>query len=59
VLGQRERAIIGDPATCRAAIEALAQRYEADEVMLLTITGDVASRRRSYELVAQAFGLSP
>jgi luciferase family oxidoreductase group 1 len=59
VLGQRERAIIGDPATCRAAIEALAQRYEADEVMLLTITGDVASRRRSYELLAEAFGLSP
>jgi luciferase family oxidoreductase group 1 len=59
VLGQRERAIIGDPATCRAAIEAMAQRYEADEVMVLTITGDVASRRRSYELLAEAFGLSP
>jgi luciferase family oxidoreductase group 1 len=59
VMGQRERAIIGDPATCRAAILAMAQRYEADEVMLLTITGDLASRRRSYELVAEEFAIRP
>ncbi|HWA38835.1 MAG TPA: LLM class flavin-dependent oxidoreductase [Burkholderiales bacterium] len=59
VLAQRERAVIGDPRACRTAIEAMAQRYEADEVMLLTITGDVASRRRSYELLAREFGICP
>ena len=59
VMGQRERAVIGDPAACRAAIEALAQRYQADEVMVLTITADAASRQRSYALLAEAFGLSP
>jgi luciferase family oxidoreductase group 1 len=59
VMGQRERAIIGDPASCRAAILAMAERYEADEVMLLTITGDRASRRRSYELVAEEFAIRP
>ena len=56
VMGQRERAIIGSPATCRREIEAMAERYAADEVMVLTITGDYATRLRSYELLAEAFG---
>jgi len=52
VMGQRARAVIGGPAKCRREIEAMAERYAADEVMLLTITGDYASRLRSYELLA-------
>ena len=32
--------------------------YGADEVMIVTITYDHAARRRSYELIAEAFGLS-
>lgn len=60
VLGQRERAVIGGPQKCRDEIEAMAGRYEADEVMVLTITGDYRSRMRSYELLAEAFdGASP
>ena len=55
VLGQRERAIIGGPQKCRREIETMAQRYAADEVMILTITGDYATRLRSYELLAEAF----
>lgn len=55
VAAQRARAIIGGPQTCRRAIEAMAERYAADEVMVLTITGDYASRLRSYELLAEAF----
>jgi len=58
VLGQRERAVIGGPETCRRALTALAERYAADEVMALTITGDYASRLRSYELLAEAFALA-
>jgi luciferase family oxidoreductase group 1 len=57
VLGERDRAVIGGPETCRRAIEAMAGRYAADEVMILTITGDYASRLRSYELLAEAFAL--
>lgn len=53
--GQRARAILGSPQTCRREIEAMAERYAADEVMVLTITGDYASRLRSYELLAEAF----
>jgi luciferase family oxidoreductase group 1 len=55
VMSQRARAIIGSPATCRAALESMASRYEADEVMVLTITGSYATRMRSYELLVDAF----
>ena len=57
VLGQRERAVIGAPQRCLRELTALAERYGADELMALTITGDYASRLRSYELLADAFGL--
>ncbi|MGE5641157.1 MAG: LLM class flavin-dependent oxidoreductase, partial [Clostridia bacterium] len=56
VMGQRERAVIGGPEKCRREIEAMAERYAADEVMVLTITGDYTSRLRSYQLLAEAFG---
>jgi alkanesulfonate monooxygenase SsuD/methylene tetrahydromethanopterin reductase-like flavin-dependent oxidoreductase (luciferase family) len=58
VMGQRARAVIGSPKTCRAALEAMAERYEADEVMVLTITGTYETRKRSYELLTDAFGNS-
>ena len=51
------RRIVGAPATVRAGIEAVAAEYGADEVMLVTITFDHTDRRRSYELIAEAFGL--
>jgi len=51
------RAITGAPATVRAGIAALAAEYGAEEVMIVTITFDHAARRRSYELIAGAFGL--
>jgi luciferase family oxidoreductase group 1 len=49
------RWIVGSPDTVRAGLEAVAAEYEADEVMLVTITHDHGARRRSYELVADAF----
>jgi luciferase family oxidoreductase group 1 len=55
VMGQRPRAVLGSPATCRAALEEMAERYLADEVMVLTITGAYETRRRSYELLMGAF----
>ena len=51
------RRIVGSPETVRAGIEAVAAEYGADEVILVTITHDHAARRRSYELIAEAFGL--
>jgi alkanesulfonate monooxygenase SsuD/methylene tetrahydromethanopterin reductase-like flavin-dependent oxidoreductase (luciferase family) len=57
VLSQRERAVIGGPEKCRRELGALLERYGADELMVITITGDYASRLRSYELLAEVYGL--
>lgn len=55
--GSGRRSIVGDPDTVRAGIEQVAGDYGADEVLVVTITHDHAARRRSYELLADAFGL--
>jgi len=55
--GSGRRAVIGSPATVRAGLEAVASEYGADEVLVLTITHDHDARRRSYELISEAFGL--
>ena len=49
--------MIGDPRQVRERLLQLREQFEADELMILTITGDYASRLESYELLAQAFGL--
>jgi luciferase family oxidoreductase group 1 len=51
------RAVVGSPATVRAGLEAVAEEYGAREVQIVTITHDHAARRRSYELIADAFEL--
>ena len=51
------RAIVGSAETVRAGLEAVASDYGADEVIVVTITYDHAARKRSYELIADAFGL--
>src|SRR4029077_3441476 len=58
-LAGRRRTIVGTPDTVRAGIEAAAGEYGAEEVIVVTITYDHAARRRSYELIAEAFGLAP
>jgi luciferase family oxidoreductase group 1 len=52
------RSIYGTAATVRARLLDLAAQYEVDEVVVLTITYDFAARLRSYELLADAFGLT-
>jgi alkanesulfonate monooxygenase SsuD/methylene tetrahydromethanopterin reductase-like flavin-dependent oxidoreductase (luciferase family) len=54
-LARHRRSIVGGPKTVRAQIEAVATEYQADEVMIVTITYDHAARRRSYELLAGEF----
>jgi luciferase family oxidoreductase group 1 len=56
---RRRRAVIGDPEQVRAGLESVAAEYGADELMVVTITYDHEARRRSYELIAEAFGLHP
>jgi len=50
--------IVGTPAQVRARIEAIVGRTGADEVMVVTHAHDVSARVHSYELVAQASGVS-
>ncbi len=50
------RMVLGSPATVRAGLEAVADEYGASEVMIVTVTHSHAARRRSYELIADAFG---
>jgi luciferase family oxidoreductase group 1 len=57
-LGRRRRAIVGTPDVVRPQLESLAAEYGAEEVMVVTITYAHAARRRSYELLAEAFELS-
>jgi luciferase family oxidoreductase group 1 len=51
----RERSIFGSPARVKAKLLALAELYDVDEFVVLTITYDFAARVRSYELLAEAF----
>jgi luciferase family oxidoreductase group 1 len=51
------RRIVGSPERVRAGIEEVAAEYQADEVIVVTIVHDHAARRRSYELLADAFDL--
>jgi luciferase family oxidoreductase group 1 len=49
------RIITGSPRRVRAAIEAIAAEYAAEEVFVVDIMHEHAARRRSYELIAEAF----
>jgi luciferase family oxidoreductase group 1 len=52
------RITVGTPEKVRAVIERVAADYEAEEVFVVNIMYDHAARKRSYELIARAFGLS-
>ena len=56
---ERARAVIGTPDRVKARLMEIANAYSADELMIITITGDYASRTRSYELLAAEFALDP
>ncbi len=53
----RSRALVGAPEQVTAGIEALATGLGVAEVAVLTPCHDPAARRRSYRLLAEAFGL--
>jgi luciferase family oxidoreductase group 1 len=53
----QRRTVAGAPEQVRERLEALAADYEADELVIVSITHDPKARRRSYELIAKVFGL--
>lgn len=54
----RRRSIYGSPGHVRARLEEVATDYDVDEMVIVTITYDFAARKRSYELLAEEFGLA-
>jgi luciferase family oxidoreductase group 1 len=60
LLGNIEaRSTVGTPELVKKKLTALAQRHGAEELVVVTITYDAKSRVRSYELLAEEFGLAP
>jgi len=50
---------VGTAEQVGARLSELARRLELDELVVVTWTCDPQPRHRSYELLAQAFGLDP
>jgi luciferase family oxidoreductase group 1 len=58
VARNRARLFVGSKATLLARLAPMIAATQADEVMITTMIYDHAARRRSYELLAEAFGLA-
>ncbi|NSL85452.1 LLM class flavin-dependent oxidoreductase [Chitinophaga sp. Mgbs1] len=57
IQANRGRMVAGTPTQVKAQLEQLAAAYDVDELVIATITPDHADRLRSYELLAQSFGI--
>ena len=55
--GVEARSTVGTPDIVRKKLTALAERHGAEELVVVTITYDYASRLKSYELLAKEFAL--
>lgn len=53
----RKAVIAGAPEQVKARLEAMAERFDADELVIVSITHDFRARCRSYELLADVWGL--
>jgi luciferase family oxidoreductase group 1 len=51
------RSVVGTPGQVKSKLTSLAERHGAEELVVVTITYDYASRLRSYELLAKEFGI--
>ena len=49
---------LGTKDVVRDGLAAIAGEYGAEEMMVVTITHSHEARRHSYELIAEAFGIS-
>ncbi len=58
IAGREGRLFLGTAEKVRDQLTAKAEEYGAEELMVVTITYDHTARMQSYELLADAFGLS-
>jgi alkanesulfonate monooxygenase SsuD/methylene tetrahydromethanopterin reductase-like flavin-dependent oxidoreductase (luciferase family) len=54
---ERSRIVLGTPESVKQQLSEIKNDFQADELMILTITGDYRTRIKSYELIAEEFGL--
>lgn len=54
---EKPRSVIGTPEQVTARMLDLQERFQADELIVLTVAGSYRARLRSYELLADAFQL--
>ncbi|MFD1019297.1 LLM class flavin-dependent oxidoreductase [Thalassobacillus hwangdonensis] len=55
----RHRMVVGSPSKVKMELEALAEGYGVDEIIVNTIVHPFEARLKSYELIAEAFNLKP
>ncbi len=58
VLYNRQRTAVGTPEQMKEKLEDLAAAFEVDEIVISTFTETLEDRLRSYELLADVFGLA-
>jgi len=56
-IARRRRMTLGTKAVVRDGLEAIAREYDAEELMIVTITHSHEARKHSYKLIAEAFGI--
>jgi luciferase family oxidoreductase group 1 len=56
--GRWPKFVAGSPDEVRATLEQMAEESQADEIMIQDMIADPTMRRRSHELLAEAFGLT-
>jgi luciferase family oxidoreductase group 1 len=57
--GEWPRLFVGSTEQVHAGLDGMAKALDVDEMMLITVVHSHAARRRSYALLAEAFGLAP
>jgi alkanesulfonate monooxygenase SsuD/methylene tetrahydromethanopterin reductase-like flavin-dependent oxidoreductase (luciferase family) len=55
----REKRAVGTPKQVSEKLKMMAEDFNADEIMLVSITHDPIARKRSYELIANEWELTP
>lgn len=59
VMANRARMVSGTPENVKTKLLKLADDYQVDEIIVATMADNVNDRFRSYELLAEQFGLEP
>lgn len=53
----KQKMIIGNPEQVKSRLSEMQQKYQADEIMMVTITHSPEAKRKSYQLISEACGL--